>query len=464
MISLLVIGMLVAGQAPPKATGPNILLIHADDLRYNSLGYAGDPVAITPNLDKLARKGTNFSNSFVTTAICGVSRATLFTGQWQRRHKSTGFGQQLPEAQWKSTYPALLRQAGYHTGFIGKIGVGDTPKQADEWIARFDYYRGLPGQAGAEFIDKGDPQKRHKTALFGDQALEFLKNAPTDKPFVLQVSFNAPHARDGQPREFTPDPRDEELFKDTQMPVPFLASAKAFDLLPSFVQDSEGRKRWKPRFSNPEKNQATLRDYYRLVTGIDREVGRLVEALEASARSKNTVLLFTSDNGFALGDRGMADKWTFFEESIRVPLLIADLRDADASRCRVEAIALNTDIAPTILGLAGLPIPKTIQGRSLIPFMKRYLPMDWRQGFLYEHASGPKAIPPSEGIRTERFKYIRWLKPDAESIKAGDFRQEQLFDLDADPNELTDLSQLPKNAEFMEQMRQVWARERKLLN
>jgi len=448
---------------PVAAERPNILLIHCDDLRHNALGYAGDPIAKTPNLDQLARKGTNFPNSFVTTSICGVSRACLFTGQWQRRHGCPGFAKQLPEAQWKESYPALLRAAGYHIGFIGKIGVGDSAPQKGDWEKRFDFYRGLPGQAGGEFIDPKDPKKQHKTALFGDQSLEFFQGVPADKPFALQVSFNAPHARDGKPREFTPDTRDETLFQDTTMPVPPLATPEAFASLPEFLQNSEGRRRWKPRFEDPKRNQETLRDYYRLVTGIDREVGRMIEDLTRSGKGKNTVLIFTSDNGFSLGDRGLADKWTMFEESIRVPLLIVDLRETDASRCRVESLVLNVDLAPTILGLAGLPIPKSMQGRSLVPFLKRYIPMDWRQGFFYEHHAGMKNIPPSEGIRTERYKYIRWLQPTEEGIAKGEARLEQLFDLEEDPLEQKDASEFPKHAKLMEQMRQVWERERKAL-
>ncbi len=447
---------------PAETARPNLIIVHVDDLRYDTLGYLGNPVVQTPNLDKLARKGTSFTNSFVTTSICGVSRATLLTGQWQRRHKCAGFNQNLTDDQWKRTYPEVLRQTGYRTGFIGKIGIADKADQKPMWEKRWDFYRGLPGQGGDEFIDSKDPQKPHKTQIFGDQALEFV-SAKDPKPFVLQISFNAVHARDGKPREFTPDPRDEELYKDTAMPVPPLANEEAYGLLPKFVQDSEARKRWKPRYSTPEMAQATLRDYYRLVTGVDREVGRIVEELQKRDLAKNTVLVFTSDNGFALGDRGLADKWFMYEESIRVPLLIADLREKDASRCRVESIVLNADIAPTLLDLAGAKIPKEMQGQSLVPFLKRYIPMDWRQGFFYEHHAGMKNIPPSEGVRSERFKYIRWLDPTPEGIKEGHARAEQLFELDSDPLEKKDLAADPKYAQILDQSRKVWQYQRKEL-
>ena len=441
---------------------PNLVLIHVDDLRHDTLGYLGNPTVQTPHLDKLARRATSFTNSFVTTSICGVSRATLLTGQWQRHHKCAGFGQNLSDEQWKSSYPELLRQAGYRTGFIGKIGIADKPDQKAMWEKRWDFYRGLPGQAGDQFIDQDDPKKRHKTQIFGDQALEFV-SVKESKPFALQISFNAVHARDGKPREFTPDPRDEDLYKATAMPVPPLANEEAFGLLPPFVQESEARKRWKARYSNPELNQATLRDYYRLITGVDREVGRILEELQKLDLAKNTVIVFTSDNGFALGDRGLADKWFMYEESMREPLLIADLRDRDPSRCRVESIVLNADIAPTLLDLASVKAPSDMQGRSLVPFLRRYIPMEWRYGFFYEHHAGPKNIPPSEGIRSERYKYIRWLEPTPAGIKEGHARLEQLFDLENDPLEKKDLFKDPKMAQIVDQSRKVWQSLRKEL-
>ncbi len=441
---------------------PNLVLIHVDDLRHDTLGYLGNSTVQTPHLDNLARRATSFTNSFVTTSICGVSRATLLTGQWQRHHKCGGFGQNLSEDQWRNTYPELLRLAGYRTGFIGKIGIADKPEHKAMWEKRWDYYRGLPGQAGDQFIDPNDPQKRHKTQLFGDQALEFI-SVREPRPFALQISFNAVHARDGKPREFTPDPREETLYKDTVMPVPPLANEAYFGLLPPFVQESEARRRWQARYSNPELNQATLKDYYRLITGVDREVGRMVAELQKLDLAKNTVIVFTSDNGFALGDRGLADKWFMYEESIRVPLLIADLRDRDPGRCRVESIVLNADIAPTLLDLASVKAPQTRQGRSLVPFLRRYIPMDWRYGFFYEHHAGSKNIPPSEGVRSERYKYIRWLEPTPEGIRNGQARMEQLYDLENDPLELKDVFKDPKLAQIVEQSRKVWQSLRKEL-
>src|SRR5690606_15584538 len=155
-----------------------------------------------------------------------------------------------------------------------------------------------------------------------NEALEFLRSAPDNRPLLLSISFTAPHARDGKPREFQPDPRDEDLYKDATIKLPAKASDEFFKKLPGDAQKSEGRKRWEARFATPEMAQNTVKDYLRLVTGIDREVGRIRKALADEGMSTNTVIIFTSDNGFFYGERGLADKWLMYEESIRVPLII----------------------------------------------------------------------------------------------------------------------------------------------
>ena len=336
---------------------PNFVFILTDDQRFDSMGCAGNRLIRTPNLDRLAANGARFRNHFVTTSICCVSRASIFTGQYERRHGIGDFKTPLTTAQWAQTYPALLCAAGYRTGFIGKFGVGDAKYIASK-AADFDFWRGLPGQAGEWFIDPKDPSQRHATARFGNQALEFLDACTDAQPFCLSISFNAPHARDGKPREFQPDLRDEPLYAADSIPVPQTASDEYFRLLPEFAQKSEGRRRWAKRFATPEMFQSTMRDYYRLVTGIDREVGRIVAKLAGRGLADNTVIIFTSDNGWFAGERGLADKWLMYEESIRVPLIIVDPRLPKPKRGRiVDALTLNLDFAPTMLELAGVPVP-----------------------------------------------------------------------------------------------------------
>ncbi|MFM1769485.1 MAG: hypothetical protein RJA22_2014 [Verrucomicrobiota bacterium] len=444
----MLLATLPGGAAPGAgAARPNFIFLLADDLRWDALGFEGNRVVQTPHLDGLAGRGTRFTRHYVTTSICNVSRASLFTGQYLRRHRITDFATPFTTNQWAQTYPARLRQAGWRTGFIGKFGVG-----GDAAIAacsnRFDFWRGLPGQAGL-FFDRNDPTGTHKTARFGNQALQFLADCQPGQPFCLSISFNAPHARDRQPREFWPDARDEGLYTNVTLARPPKSDPSWFERLPAFVQESEGRRRWTWRFTNEMAFQRTVKDYYRLITGIDREVGRMMDALEKRGLATNTVIVFTSDNGFFLGERGLADKWFMYEESIRVPLLVADLREPAGRGARaVPALTLNIDLAPTLLDLAGLPVPAVMQGRSLAPFLQGRTPGDWRTDFFYEHHTKADIIPPSEGVRTERWKYVRWVEATPPV--------EELYDLAADPGEERNLVADPAQAATLSALRARW--------
>lgn len=425
---------------------PNIIFILTDDLRWNTLGCMGDAVVHTPRIDRLAADGVTFTQTFATTPICMASRVSIFSGQYKRRHQIDDFRTGFTPDAWALTYPVLLRQAGYRAGFIGKFGVGGRP-YIQAMASEFDYWRGLAGQGGEYFIDPNDPEQKHTTARMGDQALEFLAGCGVDQPFCLSLSFNAPHARDGKPREFQPDLRDETLHATDVMPVPPAADEGFFQCLPPFVQRSEGRTRWQRRFATPEMAQATRRDYYRLVAGIDREVGRILDTLAGRGLEKSTVVIFTSDNGWLAGDRGLTDKWLFYEESIRIPLIVFDPRLAPGRRgARIDALALNIDFAPTLLDLAGVTPPDTMQGRSLKPLLAGAAPPDWRTEFFVEHHFAPTIIPPSEGVRTSRWAYLRWLAPNPEL--------EELYDLIADPQEARNLAGDPGHASVLQELRQ----------
>jgi arylsulfatase A-like enzyme len=421
-----------ASSSLAASSRPNLIFVLADDLRSDALGCAGNAIVQTPQIDRLAREGVFFRNHCVTTSICAVSRASLFAGQYARRHGINDFATPFRREQWADTYPARLRKAGYQTGFIGKFGVGDAPS-IKAMAAEFDFWRGLPGQGGL-FFDKNDPTRTHATARFGSQALEFLRNCKPDQPFCLSLSFTAPHARDGQPREFPPDARDESLYRDAIIPIPLTATQQFFERLPKAVQVSESRARWQRRFDTPEKFAETTRDYLRLVTGIDREIGRIVAELRERSLAENTVIVFTSDNGFFFGERGLADKWFMYEESIRVPLIIYDPALPASARGRVvNALTLNLDLAPTLLDLAGLPAPSAMQGKSLVPLLRGDAsPADARTEMFYEHHTLPAKIPPSEGVRTERWSYLQWVN-EVPLV-------EELYDLRDDPLQTRNLA------------------------
>lgn len=400
----------------------------------------GNPVIQTPHLDALAGEGVLFLNNFVATSICPVSRASIFLGQYERAHHIEDFGTPASPGAWTNSYPAVLRREGYTVGFIGKFGLGGRLP-----VEQFDYWAGFEGQGS--YFDDGKPE--HLTARQGRQAVGFLKSVDRTRPFCLSISFKAPHAQDDAERLFPPDAREESLYAGVTIPTPRTATDEAFRALPSFIQQSEGRRRWQKRFATPEMFQRTAKDYYRLITGMDREVGNIVATLQTLGLYTNTVIVFTSDNGLFLGEHGLADKFLMYEESIRTPLLIEDpLLPSDRRGRKVAEMTLNVDLAPTLLDLAGVPPPKVMQGHSLVPLLHGET-KGWRTDWFYEHLfTAGGTIPQSQGIRTTRWKYVRYIGQDPVV--------EQLFDLERDPGELKDLSRNPKLQPVLDELRHRW--------
>ena len=335
-----------------------------------------------------------------------MSRASIFTGQYEARHQIHDFRTEFTAAAWDKAYPRLLKKAGYHTGFVGKYGVGNKMTEARK---TFDFWRGFAGQG--RFLDPKRENNQHLTALQGDQSLEFLHTAPKDKPWCLSVSFKAVHCQDGAKRQFPPDKRDEKMFTDITIPPAPLSDPAIFQSLHEPLKTSESRRRWEIRFS-PKLFQDTVKDYYRLLFGVDRELGRMREELKKLGVADNTVIIFTSDHGFYLGERGLAGKWFAHEESIRIPLIIHDPRHREKRTQPLTELVLNIDFAPTILSYAGLPAPESMQGRSLTPLLAKSS-KDWRSDFLYEHHFIPNRIPESEAVRGQRWKYIHLAGPQA---------------------------------------------------
>lgn len=415
------------GGGDPRARPPNVLLLVTDDQRADALGSAGHPLLETPHLDRLAEDGVTFRNAFVTTSICAISRASIFTGRYARRHGVADFRTPLPPEVLAASVPPLLQARGYHTGCLGKWGIGGPPPREafDVWDAW--------GNQGEYFLDLGG-ERLHNSEYLTRRAETFIREAPPDRPFFLAVLYKAPHDPYGQI-----DPRDARLFENDFVPLPRTATDAHFAALPDFVKRSEGRLRAQRLHPTPERYQDVVKDYLRLVASVDRSVGRLLEALRASGHDRDTVVIFTSDNGFFLGERGLSHKWLMYEESIRVPLLVRDPRATPGRRgARVDALALNIDLAPTILDLAGVPVPAEMDGRSLRPWLMGEAP-GWRQDFFYEHhfdGDGQIPIPRVEGVRTERWKYVRYLDPTP--------MFEELFDLQADPFEEHNLAGQPR--------------------
>jgi len=432
------------GESAERAGRPNLLFLLADDLRYDALGCTGSAVARTPNIDSLAKRGVSFDGAYVTTAICMTSRASIMTGQYAARHGVNSFGKPLSDEQLRESYFGQLKEAGYQLGFVGKWGVGDPPD------GLFDGNFGYAGQGSY----LGHADGRHLTRRLADQAEAYLRSVSVQRPFCLSVSFKAPHVDEGQSNTpFRHDPEYNQLLADFQFPKPALASAEFFESLPEPLRQSENRIRWRERFSTPELYQRSMRGYYRLVTGMDAAIGRLLRALDESDLADNTVVVFTSDHGFYLGERGFAGKWYAHDLSTRIPLFVCDPRCPESAGERRDALVLNIDLAPTLLDLAGLPVPAAMQGRPITPWLTAHGPSGWRDSFYYEHQFEYPTIPKSEAYRKGDWKYIRY----SETTPVV----EELYDLAADPDEEHNLASEPAHLDRLTRMRQGLAAIRK---
>ena len=453
--------------APPRpspdvgrggAERPNVIVLVTDDQRADALSAAGNAVLRTPELDRLAGDGTRFENGFVTTSICMTSRASILTGQYARRHRIDDFGTPLSREQLAQTYPARFRAAGYFTGFVGKWGLGGALPDT-----LFDVWHGFGGQGSYRATDERGGAV-HLTRLLERQAVDFLERAAAqDAPFLLAVSFKAPHVEGDN--EFVPDSEFDDLYADATVPPPADTAYVDTESLPAFGfalnPREEGRARWRVRFGTDSLRQANVKRYYRLVNGVDRAVGEIRAALERLGLAETTVVVFLSDNGFFLGEHGLAGKWYGHQESIRVPFLVYDPRVPAAARGQVrDEIALNIDVAPTVLDLAGLATPPGVQGRSLAPLVRGGAADGWRTDFFYEHRFGYDGrIPVTEGVVGQRYKYLRYpgATPPAEA----------LFDTVADPMEsdnlVNDPDRRPALADTLRAMRARWAAYREAL-
>jgi arylsulfatase A-like enzyme len=430
----------VAEAAPPRRL--NILFLLTDDQRWDTLGVAGNRIVRTPNLDGLARQGVLFTNNFDTTPVCYASRASIYTGQYNRRHGIDSFEDSFTPEALAATYPLILRRAGYYTGFIGKWGIGGALPESD-----FDDWQGFAGQG--DYFEPGNPE--HLTARQGRAAAEFVRTAP--EPFQLTVAFKAPHVQDGGCScTMPPDPADLHLYDDVTIPNPRTATEAAWEALPDFLRYSEGRTRWNDQFATPQMAQKSLKDYYRLITGMDRAVGEIVAALAERGLADRTLIVFTSDNGLLLGEHGLTGKWLMYEESIRTPLFVV-WPGLEAARRggRAGQLVLNVDLAPTMLDAAGIRPPAAMQGKSVRPlvFGQR---VPWRNEWFFEHHLVWNGIPMSEGVRRARWKYVRYVEQSPV--------YEQLFDLDADPYEEQDILHTP---EVYEQQPLLYAKQLRLL-
>lgn len=422
---------------------PNIIFLLTDDQRADALSIAGNTVLETPHLDQLARDGVWFKNAYVTTSICCVSRASILSGQYMSRHGIDNFSTSFEDSAYSLTYPMLLKEAGYNIGFIGKYGIG-SPK--DQPAEDYDFWAcSTTGQPDYEMEDSNGNYLHH-TDKVGNDIRDFLSNfGKQDDPFCLSVSFKAPHVQDNDPRQFIIQPRYADKYAEDIIQMPEKADPKYWNGFPDFFRTDENiaRERWKLRFDGDEMYQNSVKNYYRLITGVDEVVGNLMAQLDNLGINDNTIIIFMGDNGFYLGEYGLAGKWYGHEESIRVPLILYDPRlPAQQKGLQNEDIVLNIDVAPTILSAAGIDIPEKVQGADLYQLLSGE--MAKRKEFFYEHTFlGSPKIPKVEGVVGKDVKYMLFTE----------HHYEQLFDLKSDPGETENLAGESKYMDLLQKMR-----------
>ena len=434
---------------------PNIVFVMADDHAAHAISAYGSRVNTTPHLDRLAAAGMRFENCFCTNSICAPSRAAVLTGTYNHVNGVTTLSARFDSHQ--PTFPALLQAGGYQTAIFGKWhlghGEGHDPVGFDAW-------RVLPDQGeyhDPEFISP-DGHARipgYVTDIITDLSLDWISGRDPSRPFCLLVHHKAPH------RSWEPDARHQGLYAGETMsePVTFRddyanrsaaasrARMRMTDLWPQDVKEvvpaglvGEELDSW--------LYQRFIKEYLRCVASLDDSMGRLLDHLDALGLSDDTVVVYTSDQGFFLGDHGWFDKRFMYEESLRMPLLVRYPREVPPARvCR--DLALNVDFAQTLLDLAGVEAPARMQGRSLRGLLRGEPADDWRRAVYYrywEHDDGSHGVRAHYGVRTERHKLIYYYNDGLDQPGASEvvFAPEwELFDLECDPYELTSVHDDP---------------------
>jgi len=416
----------------PGMKRPNFVFFLTDDQRWDGMSCAGNPILKTPNMDRIARDGVRFSNMFVTNSLCGPSRASYLTGRYTHNHGVRRNGMALSLKH--KTFPEMMKDAGYETAFIGKWHNFDLGRKRG-----FDFHFGFRGQGryyNPIISENYGPEKEyqgHVTDILADKAIEFI-NKEHDKPFCLLLWFKAPH------RSFHPAERFKGLYADDVIPEP-VNFHDDYRTRPDAVKNANMKI---GDFDDVPDYQTFVKDYYRCLAGVDENVGRVLDTLAGAGLEEDTAVVYAGDNGFFIGEHHFFDKRFMYEESIRVPLLIKYSKLVKLGLVKPE-MALNVDIAPTILDLAGIPIPGAMDGKSLKPVLEDKK-TDWRKDFLYEYYEypGPHSGRMNRGIRTERWKYIHYFKEPQEF---------ELYDLKTDPHEMNNLIHEPGYRELIEKLR-----------
>lgn len=436
------------------APRPNIVFLLADDQCTYSMGCYGNRDVQTPNLDRLGADGMIFDCHYDTTAICMASRACVFTGLFEYRHGCNFEHGDLTTDKWAQTYPVLLRKAGYRTAFAGKFGLVVAPGPKAKGTlpeADFDRWGGGPGQttyvtAKNKSMQRYAREFPHSTLSYGAFGRDFIRDSAKDgAPFCLSISFKAPH------KPATPDPRFDHVYRNKVFTKPDNYGREHGEHFSR--QSREGRQYERFHSWNyADKYDEVMATYHQQIHGIDQAVGMIRAALEQAGVADNTVIIYTSDNGFLCGSHGYGSKVLPYEEASRVPLIVLDPRHRNSGRgLRCGALTGNVDFAPTILQLAGVPLPPHLDGKSLLPLYDNpahaihdALPLI--------NVWGPAPVH-SLGVVTRDAKYVLW------SYAEGDFTEtEELYDLARDRLELENKAADSDHRQTLLQLRRQYDR------
>ncbi len=468
---------------------PNIVFIMSDDHAYQAISAYGSKLIETPNIDKIAEKGIIFNKAFVTNSICAPSRAVILTGIFSHLNGVPGNEQVFDGAQ--QTFPKILRQHGYQTAMIGKWHLKSHP-------TGFDYWNVLPGQGdyyNPDFISSGKDTtyEGYVTEIITELSTSWLKNRDKDKPFCLMMHHKAPH------RSWMPALKNLELFDDKEFPLPanfydnyegrealqkqMLTVKDHMDIrmdykIPCNACDTvsvnhwapgeywrrlerltpEERQKWNEAYQKEEveffqvkdnedkfdhwKYRRYMEDYLRCIVSVDESVGQVLNFLQENGLEENTIVVYTSDQGFYLGEHGLFDKRFMYEEAMRTPLVIKFPPEIKENS-QTDLLVQNLDIAPTLLHMAGISVPAEMQGNSLRSIWQE-TDSKWRDALYYHYYEKGFGATPHYGIRTDRYKLIHFY----DLIDSWEF-----YDLENDPLEMNNLMDNPEYQEVIDNLK-----------
>jgi len=465
-------------QPKSPARKPNILYIMSDDHAYQAVSAYGYGLNQTPNIDRIAREGMRFNNCFVTNSISGPSRAVILTGKYSHKNGFYDNGGQTIFDGSQQTFPKLLQVAGYYTGIVGKWHLKSTPVGFDYYSIHYDqgeYYN-------PDFMEEDEKRVHYEgyaTDLTADHAIKFLKDCEKEKPFCLLMHFKAPH------RNWMPSPNKLSMYEEVTFPVPVtfyddyegriaarqqkmsidkdmtlgsdlktfgvwdtirpyefrrmnVEQRKAWDKVYNPIIEDFSRKQPQGKDLAEWKYQRYIRDYLKCISSVDDNIGRVLNYLEQTGELDNTIIIYTSDQGFYLGEHGWFDKRFMYEESLKTPFVIRYPKTISSVGV-TDAMIQNLDFAPTLLDLAGFPVPDDMQGESFKAVLtgEKQTAKDALYYHYYEYPR-PHAVKKHYGVRTDRYKLIHFY---------NDIDEWELFDLKNDPNEVHNLINDPAQTE-----------------